>query len=564
MQPTPKLKPPILPDAGEPFVNILVSRIVPSPWNRKVEPTDDLVESVRQNGVMQNVILRPHIATDEDVALYSLKADPFKAGNEIFQLVAGERRWKAARKAGRSHVPASIRLLTDVQAMELQVEENEQRQNLTPMQRADAYDHLRRAYMEAHKGERGYTEAKAIEHVAASRKCGERVVYDVLSLKKLHPFVQAAINQDEMTASHGYEIARRPLDEQLEHLAWLRKETQHSQGDVPSVRRLKREIAALDQRNEEKRRQEKLFKDPQPGNSTTPVPPKGAPAQTSAKPVPPVPAAPAPKPPTEAQLKKERERTEKEQRRARRAEREYLLKQRIEKKSKGMFFSALVKKAQISSRLLTHVVPEMIFELWENVLPIESFAQEALGWPAPAIGAEYTPDEVRRHSEKHTRKYTPSLLGAMALVLFTNEVETGKLGRYFGVDLKKLRKKANAAVKEEERVVRLPKVPTTQEEKLFYHHAIRGDEAPWNKMRREGATNAEIRERLSAIFGAYGGYGSKEDGSIEYWGGKDPLVVFKSKTSKPWPRKGQPLRGAALIAAVRDLLKIPEKGDVDA
>jgi ParB/RepB/Spo0J family partition protein len=699
-----KLSPPPIPaDAGSPTVNIPVTRIVPSPWNRKAD-VDDLVESVRKNGVVQNVVLRPHKATEEDVALYCVKSDPFAVGDQIFQLVAGERRWGAAKKAGRSHVPAAIRQLSDIEAMDFQIDENENRKNLRPMERAEAYDRLRMLYQEAHAKEKDYTEAKAIEAVAASRNCSSRTVYDIISLKKLTQNVQHALRNGELETSHGVVLAGRSPEDQEKLLLWMRQQTHHSQGDIPAVRRLKLEIRNLDAAAEEQKRQVKLFKDgpaptideelyqkavslvrevgtqvgyvtnmllqrrltkvdprlaeelltrmeresivgPREGQDekarrsynrqSAPIEDKesalavrfdvgfdgkrvdlirGAPLPISVqgkllKVYPGLTTAhflkdcrvqlaiglngkpfyltvnelqnvlttgiavnaPPAKAPTAAELKRQEQQRQQEAKaeelrreKQAKAERERERNARIDKTYDATFFQSLATKAHVCSRMLTHVVPNLIFDLWENQLPIEAFAQTVLGWPAPKDGNEYSYTEVKAHCVKHTRKFgAKGVLPAMLITLYQNRLDAEKLAKYFGVDPKKLRKQAAAKIAEEERIARTPKIPATQEEKLFYR-AIQGDEAPWSKMRKKGATDVEIRKHLSDIFDLGGGFGSKVDGDVDWKGGKDPQITFNSKTSKPWPKSGHPLRGPALIATVRDFLKIPEKGDVDA
>jgi ParB/RepB/Spo0J family partition protein len=185
---------------------------------------------------MQNAVLRPHIATEEDVALYSMKSDPFAVGDEIYQLVAGERRWGAAKRAGKAYILSLVRHFSDIEAMDFQIDENENRKNLKPMQRAEAYDRLRMLYQEAHAKDKDYTEEKAIAAVAASRKCSTRTVYDVISLKKLTQNAQHALRKGDMEASHGIAMRGRSPEEQDNLVVWLRQQTHHSLGDVPSVR----------------------------------------------------------------------------------------------------------------------------------------------------------------------------------------------------------------------------------------------------------------------------------------------------------------------------------------
>jgi ParB/RepB/Spo0J family partition protein len=554
--------------------NVPVSRIVPSPWNRKAEVSPDFIDNIRRNGVLQNVILRPITARPDHVTLYSMKEDPFVAGQSIYELVAGERRWTAARKAGRSHVPAAIRPLSDVEAMELQIDENDQRENFTAMQRAEAYHNLCNFYLEAHKGERGYTETKALQQVAATRKCEIRTVEQVISLKtKMAWQCQAALNNGEMTASHAYEIARRPQDEQLELLAWLRKETQHSQGDIPSVRRLKDIVRKVDVAAEDRRRQEKLFKDPQPGTSTSKVP-TVAEAAASAKPTPkewgkafekqgktataplqtPKAVQPsAPKPLNDAQRRKAEELVQKEREARRQGELQRERKELIDRRYRGLFFNALVTKSQINSRFLTHIVPDLIFEAWDElIVPPEAFGHERLGWPAPRANGVYTYAEVRKYAKQHTRKFTPGLLGALIISLFVNEAKSEQLARYFGVDPQQLRKRAATELEAER--LRIPEPKTPKDKVLF--SVLQGRDKDWGKLRKSGASDKQIRELLCARFGEYGGHNAPNQPWIVYRGtSNNPRVWFKMTDS------GTPdLAGAVLVAKVRELLNISQEG----
>jgi hypothetical protein len=246
------------------------------------------------------------------------------------------------------------------------------------------------------------------------------------------------------------------------------------------VRRLKREIVEMDRVADEKRRQEKLFKDPQPGTSTTRVPTVGevaaatpgfkpqsilkeyhaakdAAAQTSAAKSSPQDdrtknAIATYKPPTKAQLKAEEERREKDAK----AQRDGARNARINKKYQGLFFAAFARKAQINSRFLTHAIPDLVHSSIDgntydefSIDPV--FGQRSLGWPAPADGNAYSAEEVCNLTKKHTRGFTPGLLAAVIAVIHMTPAASEKLIRYFGVDPKKLRKQAAAQVKEEDR-----------------------------------------------------------------------------------------------------------------
>jgi hypothetical protein len=294
--------------------------------------------------------------------------------------------------------------------------------------------------------------------------------------------------------------------------------------------------------------------------------PKPAPAQTSAQ----QPAGQLDraeqlagsvvKPPTQAQIRKQVEDLAKQEREFKRRQDEHERNERIEKEYRALFFASLAKKAQINSRLLTHVVPIMIFEIWENELPIEVFAQEVLLWPAPKDGHAYNYEEVKKYSAKHTRKFTGGLLAAMILTLYMNEAEKVKIAKYMGVDPKKLRQKAIAAVKEEERIAAAPKVKlgANLKKQLFASvNCYDGANIRWAAMRKEGANDEELLRRIKREMGT-GGKGGK-------WG----TVSFKSCMPAVWfntvgPTGKPSLEGPKLVAAVRELLNIPEKGDVDA
>jgi ParB/RepB/Spo0J family partition protein len=556
---------PLLPPSSG--VNIPLGKIVRSKTNRKVEVSDDFVADIRKNGVLQNIIVRPIKATIEHVTEAQPHA-PFALGETIYEIVFGERRWLASKKAGRSFIGAQIRNLTDVEAMEMQIRENEIRENYSPMDRAEAYSRLLAKYMEANVGKKGYTETRAAEHIAVIYNRETRSVQEIVSLsRKLCWQCQAALRNGEMQSSHAYEIARRPEDEQIEILSWIRKETQHSQGDVPSVRRLKDVIRRIDIAAEDRRRQQKLFTPPQPGTATTRVPTVAEAAATTR-----VAGHPAPqpqrhelaheavqkaikdaKPHTTAQLKKQaNDRVKFEQQMRKNGilrERD----ERIERKYKASFFAALASKVQISSRFLTHVVPNLILELWDiNEIPIEAYAQSALGWPAPKQGDRYTHKEILAHGEKHTRKFSPKLLAALIVSLNMVPNEAERLAKYFGVDPKKLRQKAAAEFAAER--LRVPKPKTPKDKVLF--SVLESRDKEWTKLRKSGASDKQIRELLCARFGEYGGHGSPNEPWITYRGtGNNPRVWFKISDS------GTPdLAGSDLVAKVRELLNISQEG----
>src|SRR5882762_4522469 len=82
----------------------------------------DLAQSLKRSGVLQPVVVRRH--------------------GQQFQIVVGERRWRAAAMAGLSHIPAVVREATDAETLELALVENLLREDLNPMEEAEAYQRL--------------------------------------------------------------------------------------------------------------------------------------------------------------------------------------------------------------------------------------------------------------------------------------------------------------------------------------------------------------------------------------------------------------------------------------
>jgi ParB family chromosome partitioning protein len=103
-----------------------VDRLESNPWQPRtaMDPgrLAELAESIRQTGVVQPILVRPR--------------------GERFQIIAGERRWRAARKAGLARVPVVVRDVPDEELLELALVENIQRQELSPLEEAQAFHRL--------------------------------------------------------------------------------------------------------------------------------------------------------------------------------------------------------------------------------------------------------------------------------------------------------------------------------------------------------------------------------------------------------------------------------------
>src|SRR5437773_8534889 len=106
------------PEAGERVQEVNLASIVPSPLQPRREfareALQELVDSIRQRGIIQPLIVRPV--------------------NSRFELIAGERRWRAAKEVGLTEAPAIVRQATDLEVLELSLIENLQRADLNPIE----------------------------------------------------------------------------------------------------------------------------------------------------------------------------------------------------------------------------------------------------------------------------------------------------------------------------------------------------------------------------------------------------------------------------------------------
>ncbi|AXS42332.1 ParB/RepB/Spo0J family partition protein [Breoghania sp. L-A4] len=155
-----------------------VEMIRPNPRNpRKTfghDDLSDLVDSVREKGIVQPILVRPV---------------PGKSGH--FEIIAGERRWRAAQKAGLHELPVVIREVTDQEALELAIIENVQRADLNPIEEALGYDQL--------VAEFSYSQVELAKVIGKSRSH----VANTLRLLKLPNSVKDYLAEGLLTAGHA-------------------------------------------------------------------------------------------------------------------------------------------------------------------------------------------------------------------------------------------------------------------------------------------------------------------------------------------------------------------------
>ena len=167
---------------------LYLDQIVPNPGQPRTHfddsELDQLADSIRENGVLQPLLVRPA---------------PDGSGN--YQIIAGERRWRAAQRASCHEVPVIIRQLIDRKALEIALVENLQRHDLNPMEEARAFRRL-------------ITEFEGTQEEVAKRIGKSRShVANTLRLLNLPEKVQGWVEAGELQAGHGRAIlaADEPL-----------------------------------------------------------------------------------------------------------------------------------------------------------------------------------------------------------------------------------------------------------------------------------------------------------------------------------------------------------------
>src|SRR3954451_813170 len=162
-------------EPGEKIQQADLTTIVPSPLqprkNFAREALDELVESIRQHGIIQPLVVRNVAGKHE--------------------LIAGERRWRAAQEAGLAHVPIIVRAATDLEVLELSLIENLQRADLNPIEEAQAYARLANEF--------GLRQEDIAQKVGRSRAA----VANSMRLLDLHQQVQAWVIQGLLSVGHA-------------------------------------------------------------------------------------------------------------------------------------------------------------------------------------------------------------------------------------------------------------------------------------------------------------------------------------------------------------------------
>jgi ParB family chromosome partitioning protein len=160
------------------------------------ETLTELADSIRAQGVVQPIVVRPIGETDE-------------RGVQRYEIIAGERRWRAAQQAGLREIPAVIRHVPDEAAIAMALIENIQREDLNPLEEARALDRL--------IGEFGLTHQQAADAVGRSRAA----VSNLLRLLELPPEVCERLERREIEMGHARALLGLPQRRQQTEVATL-------------------------------------------------------------------------------------------------------------------------------------------------------------------------------------------------------------------------------------------------------------------------------------------------------------------------------------------------------
>jgi ParB family chromosome partitioning protein len=162
-------------ESGERIQEISLARVIPSPLQPRKEFAADalqeLIDSIRQHGIIQPLLVRK---TADD-----------------YELIAGERRWRAAQELGLAQVPVIVRTASDLEVLEISLIENLQRADLNPIEEAQGYARL--------ASEFGLRQEDIATKVGRSRAA----VANAMRLLDLHPQLQVWLAQDLLSVGHA-------------------------------------------------------------------------------------------------------------------------------------------------------------------------------------------------------------------------------------------------------------------------------------------------------------------------------------------------------------------------
>ncbi|HSF03637.1 MAG TPA: ParB/RepB/Spo0J family partition protein, partial [Solirubrobacterales bacterium] len=176
------LLPPADAPEGARLRELPIDALAPNPSQPRkhfaAEALGELAASIRSSGVLQPIVVRSR--------------------GDRYEILVGERRWRAAREAGLDRVPAIIRDATDAEAIELALVENLLREDLNPLEEADAYQRL--------MAEFGWTQEELARRIGKDRTS----IANVLRLRRLPSVIQEDLRAGRLTMGHARALLSLP------------------------------------------------------------------------------------------------------------------------------------------------------------------------------------------------------------------------------------------------------------------------------------------------------------------------------------------------------------------
>lgn len=190
--------------------------------NFDITALNTLADSIRQNGVIQPLLVR-------------------SMPDGTYQIVAGERRWRAAKMAGLTEVPVLIKELTDLQAQQIALIENLQRENLNPIEEANGYKELMDKF--------GMTQEEVARVVGKARSS----IANSLRLLNLPPIIAEMVSNNELSTGHCKVLLGVSETKDMVELA------HKAAGKDVSVREMERMVKALDKKEKPEKKKDTFY-----------------------------------------------------------------------------------------------------------------------------------------------------------------------------------------------------------------------------------------------------------------------------------------------------------------